>query len=692
MDDANVRADNERVLRLEVLLELSQRIGLSQDMHAMLRQFVGFFVRRTSAGGAAVLACDREDCPVVHAAPAAIGRSQVWKDMMCQLRSMAPQSGDIWRARSEALVFYGFPLAHFGWLLMGRAWPLPEDFLRDLAGVAEHLGRACLACRDYEQHVVAEARLRRQATHDPLTGLPNRDALAAHMAEAIARAARHEKLLAVALLDLDDFKPVNDTHGHAMGDVLLQEVGRRLEDRLRGTDLVARLGGDEFVLVFEDLAHVDDLEAALARVGEAIHAPFVLPNGASVSVGCSAGVTIYPLDEADPDGLLRHADQALYAVKTKKTGRERYWQCFHPGELVSSRRLREQLARDAVAYFQPVLSLREGRLIGVEALARIRDGERVLAPAEFLYLLGRGERCELSLLMLGQGLALLKRLDDAGVELELDLAVNMEPEALVDRAFLGRFLELLAQAGMPPRRVVLEILEDGDFLSLPAARECLGTLKAAGVRIALDDVGSAYSSLLRLKELPVDKIKLDQGFVRDLHESPGNLVFVQSIQSLARGLDAQLVVEGVETEAILDAMVALDVEAVQGYAIARPMPAADMAAWVEAWRPPALLGARHPTSLLGAYAAHLQRRALTDGCYLENLRGGALPLPPLPDGALMRYLEARGWGETPIAQAHRRIAALLDAPPAGRSWEALAAAERELAQLVEDGLRSGELA
>ena len=333
---------NERVLRLEVLLELSQRVGLSQDLHAMLRQFVGFFVRRVSAGGAAVLACDREDSPVVYTAPWAIRGSRVWKDMLQRLQGMAPHSGDIWQARGEELIFYGFPLARFGWLLVGRAWPLPEDFLRDLGNVAEHLGRACLACRDYEQHIAAEARLRRQATHDPLTGLPNRDALAAHMEEAILRTDRHEKLLAVALLDLDDFKPVNDTHGHAMGDALLQEVGRRLQATLRGTDLVARLGGDEFVLVFEDLSQVDDLEIALARVGEAIHAPFLLPNGASVKTGCSVGVTLYPLDEADPDALLRHADQALYAVKTKKATRERFWQCFNPGELVSAHRLRDE--------------------------------------------------------------------------------------------------------------------------------------------------------------------------------------------------------------------------------------------------------------------------------------------------------------------------------------------------------------
>ncbi len=523
------------------------------------------------------------------------------------------------------------------------------------------------------------------AGHDHLTGLPNRNQLAGYLNEAKARADHHEKLLAVAMLDLDDFKPVNDTHGHAAGDALLKELGQRLLQGARKTDFVARLGGDEFIFVFEDIPHMNDLEAALERIERAVAEPFVLPDGASIQVGGSVGLTLYPFDDVDSDGLLRHADQALYAIKSKKRSRERFWQYFNPGEVSTALRLRERLAEDAVAYFQPILSLRDRRLIGVEALARLRDGNRILSPSEFLPLLGLKERLELSRLMLVQGLALLKKLDAVGMQLEL--SINVDPDVLLDQDASARLVEAISTTTIEPHRVTLEILENGDFLSVPAARERLLTLKAIGARIALDDVGSAYSSLLRLKELPVDKIKLDQGFVSDLHEKPGNLVFVQSVLALAHGLGAQLIVEGVETETILDAMSALDVEAVQGYAIARPAPADVFLGWAQEWTPATNLVRRQAHTLLGAYAAHLHQKSLLEGLHADELVAATACRC-----GLEHFVTQCGKADQDILRTHQKIALLLKLPPETRPRADFVAAERDLAALVERALRMEAIA
>ena len=557
-------------------------------------------------------------------------------------------------------------LARDGFLMLKRLQTLLNEALDYL-----DLRRTLRDERD-QQHWLAR--------HDHLTGLPNRNELATYLNEAKARADRHEKLLAVAMLDLDDFKPVNDMHGHAAGDALLKELGQRLLDGARKTDFVARLGGDEFIFVFEDIPHMEDLEAALARVEKAVAVPFLLPDGTAIQVGGSVGITLYPFDEVDSDGLLRHADQALYAAKARKGARERFWQYFNPGEASTALRLRGRLAEDAVAYFQPVLSLRERKLIGVEALARLRDGKRILAPAEFLPLLGINERRDLSRLMLTQGLALLERLDAAGIHLEL--SINVDPDVLLDHDCASCLAGAISASAVEPQRVTLEILENGDFLSLPDARERLLSLKATGARVALDDVGSAYSSLLRLKELPVDKIKLDQGFVSDLHEKPANLVFVQSVLALAQGLGAQLVVEGVETETILDALAALDVEAVQGYAIAQPAPAETFVAWARAWTLPESLRLRQAHTLLGAYAAHLHHKSLLEGLHSAELVSAAAC-----NCGLEHFLAQRGQADHPIVQIHRRIAEFLKLPPESRPRAELITVERELAALVEKALR-----
>lgn len=308
-----------------------------------------------------------------------------------------------------------------------------------------------------------------------------------------------------------------------------------------------------------------------------------------------------------------------------------------------------------VAYFQPEYSIELQRIVGIEALARVRDDHGcVLGPDAFIPFLNMEERRELSRLMLVAGLQVLESLETQGIS--INLSFNVDPDFMIDHDCAACFSGVMAGSSILPERVSLEMLESGDFLNRNIARDRLQSLRNTGVRIALDDVGTAYSSLLRMKEMPIDKIKLDQGFVCDLAMQPKNLAFVQSIHLLAIALDTELVIEGVETPAILDAMRALHLDHIQGYAIARPMPAAEVVSFLQhgiVEMPPGT--AWQPSTLLGAYAAHLLRRPLMDALRLGWVDVViAAPPPPCP---LVEYLQARGADDQhPILLAHSRLA------------------------------------
>ena len=494
------------------------------------------------------------------------------------------------------------------------------------------------------------------ADHDPLTGLPNRAVLSPRLLDAMARTLRHERIMAIGMLDLDNFKPINDQYGHAAGDVLLTTFADRLQRALRQTDFVARLGGDEFVLVFEDLKNMDDLESVLARIQEAIEAPFMLPSGDSVIVGGSLGLTFYPFDDGDPDQLLRHADQALYTIKEAKRNRERFWTYYHADTDMDVTALRQSMSTLFAAgglrvHYQPVIDLENGQVVGMEALARLLDGAgEILAPARFLSFLSVDERRALTRAVLAQAVQDVAIWEAAGFP--LSVSVNVEPELLTHDACLHCLTEIIGPAGIDPGRITLEVLENGDFLSIASARQRLLEIKATGVRLALDDVGSAYSSLLRLKELPIDKIKLDQSFVRELARRPDNLHFVHSLLGLAQGLGVGFVAEGAETPEILDALSALGVSQAQGYAIARPMPAAEMLSWLRAYTPAPYRG---PKSLLGLYACHLR--------FSDTMKTLLMQVPMIPAAILAEiaavspvsgHVASLGLGISPIAQAYFR--------------------------------------
>lgn len=482
--------------------------------------------------------------------------------------------------------------------------------------VTHYVGSFVEASRHKEQ----EKKLRRLAMYDDLTDLPNRRLLQSHLEQAMARSLRHETLLAVCMLDLDGFKPVNDLHGHEAGDQVLVVLGKRLPDSLRKTDLVARMGGDEFVLLIEDFSGMDDLVPILDKVHAAITDPIVLANGATIQVGTSMGVYLYPYGEEETgDQLLRRADQALYESKSHKDDRDRYWAIF--GEQVrKTQRTHAQRLLDAgalVVWYQPILGNKSGKVEGIEALARLLDDDgRILFPGEFLPQLTTEYLSNLSRMVLTQALADLTRLDEMGLGAPLWVSFNVDP-----KSFCGTCVNCLRgvveASGVEASRITLEILESNDFLERErdAALTVLRDIKAIGIRLALDDVGSAYASLLRLKELPIDEIKLDQNFVQTLEGRPHDLHFVRVIQDLAMELKVDLVVEGVETEDILDAMMTTGVPHMQGYAISRPLPFDALRDFLSV---PRSRDAALPGSLFGYYAGTMASHSSIKKMFMIN--------------------------------------------------------------------------
>ena len=482
-----------------------------------------------------------------------------------------------------------------------RHFTLPlQQLLGQLSGT---LGLTLMQWRNKNELIEKNDELKKIARHDGLTGLPNRRFLETQMEKAIARAERHHRLLAVCMMDLDGFKPVNDTYGHQAGDEVLVALGKRLPEALRKSDFVARLGGDEFVMLLEDLEDLDALFQILKKIEETIAAPIPLSSGETVQIRASMGVAIYPFEDTDTeDQLLRLADQALYESKTHKADREHFWVLFGEEIHQSAPRTPAQHLLDAKAlevWYQPIMDSQTRRVVGVEALARLRDTDGTLwPPAKFLPQLQDVDFFDLSKKVLTQALTDLPILDAQGCRLWA--SVNIDPVS-ISKDCITCLREMIAQGSVDPSRITLEILEGSNFLEQQAALEHLSEMKALGVHLALDDVGSAYSSLLRLKDLPIDEIKLDQGFIRTLGDRPQDLHFVAAIQDLAAGLGVNLVVEGVETEDILDAVTVMSVPLLQGYAIAKPMPLAELQIFLGT--PPS--HQQHPNSLLGLYAKQL---------------------------------------------------------------------------------------
>jgi EAL domain-containing protein (putative c-di-GMP-specific phosphodiesterase class I) len=310
-----------------------------------------------------------------------------------------------------------------------------------------------------------------------------------------------------------------------------------------------------------------------------------------------------------------------------------------------------------VNHYQPIVNLQSGAVIGLEVLARLRDGTRLLAPGEFLPALDIDGLERLLFTSIPPGLATLAACDSN--TRELFISFNASPPVILRNNFVERFIAALSSAHIEPGRVTLEVLEDDEFLSLPAAKRRIAELHAAGIRVALDDVGTGYSSLNRLRELAVDKIKLDQSFVRTLTREPESLHFVSAMLSLARGLHNQLIVEGVETAEIMQALAVLGIEGAQGYAISCAMPRELLLPWL-ANHVAAPIG-REPCSLLGAYAAHISIVEACRALVNQPLKFNWAPDVHDPHAcAIGRYFDRHGLHDSAYGLAHKKFHAVID--------------------------------
>ena len=446
--------------------------------------------------------------------------------------------------------------------------------------------------RDISLQKAQQQQLERMAHFDPLTGLPNRVLLADRMRQAMAQAVRRDTRVAIAYLDLDGFKMVNDLHGHAQGDRLLIELSTRMRQTLRESDTLARMGGDEFVAVLIDLGEGESYLPTLRRLLEAASSP-VVDGDLSLQVSASLGVTLFPQTESiDADQLLRQADQAMYQAKLAGKNRIRIFDMAHDhavrGHHEDLARLGRALDdREFVLFYQPKVNMRTGEVLGLEALIRWQHPDRgLLAPADFLPII---ETHPLSIALgewvIDSALKQMRIWRQAG--LALPVSINIDAQQLQQPGFTRTISDHLARyPDIPPSWLEIEVLESSALHDIRMVAQIIVSCSAQGVRFALDDFGTGYASLTYLKNLPADTLKIDRSFVRDMLEDPDDLAILKGVIELARAFRRMPIAEGVETVAQGERLLDLGCEHAQGYVIARPMPADEVAQWITNWQVP----------------------------------------------------------------------------------------------------------
>jgi diguanylate cyclase (GGDEF)-like protein/PAS domain S-box-containing protein len=440
---------------------------------------------------------------------------------------------------------------------------------------------------DISQIKESQADLDHLAHHDALTGLPNRLLWTERLDHAIRRAERHDVSLAVIFIDLDNFKHINDSLGHPMGDLLLQKVATALQGILRAEDTIARIGGDEFVLLFEEIAGAEAAIVMARKLMALFDRPFVL-DGQEISATASLGICLYPGDGKDPDALLRNADAAMY--RAKEAGRNNYH--FYTEELTRrsiervrmENALRQALKTDELhLVYQPQVDLRTGRVVGVEALIRWQHAEMGLVmPDRFIALAEEsglihpiGEwvlrtACR-------QGRAWL----DRGVEFGR-IAINISGRQIQQGLLPQQVRRLLEETGLPAASLELEVTEGFIMRQAEAAIDQLAELRGLGVTLAIDDFGTGYSSLSYLKQLPIHKLKIDRSFVRDIPDDPNDMAITAAVIAMGISLGLTVIAEGVESDAQVDFLCQHDCHEGQGYLFSPPIRAEAMAAFLSA--------------------------------------------------------------------------------------------------------------
>jgi diguanylate cyclase (GGDEF)-like protein len=470
-----------------------------------------------------------------------------------------------------------------GWMLLcplalGEGDPLigllalfgEQRILADLSATVEILAhQAALAVG----RIMLEEKLKHQAFHDALTGLPNRLLLADKISQRLAAAKRDGTTAGVLFVDLDDFKVVNDTMGHGVGDELLVAAAARLASLIRDSDTAARLGGDEFALLIGDAEDSAAVEAAADRVVRAFGEPFVLAGG-SVITTVTVGVATTQ-DSADTDDLFRHADLALYAAKAAGKRQCRRYQPVLSAGMVRRRELQAAL-ENAVARseftiaYQPIISLTGGQLVGFEALIRWPHAEwGMIQPEQFITLAEEtGQIVSLGSWVLAQATADIARWQPRR---RLYVSVNVSARQFSAPGFVDSVRQVIAVSGLRPGELMLELTESVLLRRDERLHSDLVELKSIGVKLAIDDFGTGYSSLSYLRELPIDVLKMDKSFVDGIAVSEQSLALAEGIVQIARTLRLEVIAEGIESEVQRDLLTSMGCQFGQGYLLAMPM-------------------------------------------------------------------------------------------------------------------------
>lgn len=497
-----------------------------------------------------------------------------------------------------------------------------------------------------QQHL--QAGLVHQATHDPVTGLPNRRALDARLENAVAQG----KDFVLCILDLDDFAAFNTQYGHALGDEILRRIARRFMLTIHGKGWVAGLGGDEFVLLLDGPIPKGELEALLLQIEADIGEPIILEEG-GWSGTLSMGLSHYPSSSGSGgiEHLIRQAAQALYISKSHKKDRTRTWMIYGEELSIHQNACQTLLMEGAVAvYYQPIIDTRTGTIVSLEALARMKSpAGDMIHPQQFLSEFTIENTTELTRMVLTEALSDLAKLDQQGFN--LDISFNLAPQSIGTEC-IPCLKSVVDGSGIASNRITAELLESGDFLEFAQALHILNGIRDLGIHLALDDVGSAYSSLLRVKNLPIDKIKLDQGFIRTLGDSTDDLPIVRAVQDLALDLGLELVAEGVETPEVLDAICTMGIPYVQGYAISPPLSFEKLQSFLRTF---SRGEADHPQTLFGFYAGTMVSHSAI--CKMLLINPAELNLNALPNARHCRgfgVLERLGYPEaSQLGQLHQ---------------------------------------
>jgi len=481
-------------------------------------------------------------------------------------------SGEIWNRRKDGSIY---------------AETLTISAVRDLDGATRHFVALFSDITAQKKH---QQQLEHIAHYDTLTGLPNRALLADRLKQAMAQSVRRGVSLAIAYVDLDGFKAINDEYGHDAGDRLLIATAENMNKVLREGDTLARIGGDEFVAVLLDLPDITACRPTLTRLLDAA-AERVLDQGNVLQVSASLGVTFFPqLELIDADQLLRQADQAMYQAKL--TGKNRF-QFFDTAQDRAMRGHHESLERirqalndgEFVLYYQPKVNMRSGAIVGLEALIRWEHPEKGLVlPASFLPLIeDHPLAVSIGDFVLDTTLAQIASWRKTG--LNSPVSVNIGPRQLLQAGFVsGLRRRLAAYPDIPANQLELEVLETSALEDVDQVSKIIEDCQAFGVTFALDDFGTGYSSLTYLRRLPARTLKIDQSFVRNMLDNADDMAILKGVLGLAAAFRRHTVAEGVETVAHGDMLLDLGCEVAQGYAIARPMPADQVPAWLNDWQ------------------------------------------------------------------------------------------------------------